>query len=94
MPRYTEPEPEQALLLYHLKLILTPQPAPRYQRWPFFFFFFSPTQNVVETLGMPLLKLKDFPGPNALNCEGWAKANTRHLTILTVAEKSMRGERW
>ena len=29
MPRYTEPDPEQALLLYHLKLVLPPQPAPR-----------------------------------------------------------------
>ena len=29
MPRYTEPDPEQALLLHHLKLVLPPQPAPR-----------------------------------------------------------------
>jgi transposase len=29
MPRYTEPEPEQALLLHHLKLTLPPQPPPR-----------------------------------------------------------------
>ena len=29
MPRYTEPEPEQALLLHHLKLALPPQPPPR-----------------------------------------------------------------
>jgi transposase len=29
MPRYTEPEQEQALLLHHLKLALPPQPPPR-----------------------------------------------------------------
>ena len=29
MPRYTEPEPEQALLLHHLKLSLPAQPPPR-----------------------------------------------------------------
>lgn len=29
MPRYTEPEPEQALLLHHLKLNLPQQPPPR-----------------------------------------------------------------
>ena len=29
MPRYTEPEPEQALLLHHLQLALPPQPPPR-----------------------------------------------------------------
>ena len=29
MPRYTEPDPEQALMLHHLKLVLPPQPAPR-----------------------------------------------------------------
>jgi transposase len=29
MPRYTEPEPEQALLLHHLQLTLPPQPPPR-----------------------------------------------------------------
>jgi transposase len=29
MPRYTEPEPEQAILLHHLKLSLPQQPPPR-----------------------------------------------------------------
>jgi hypothetical protein len=29
MPRYTEPDPEQALLLHHLSLILPQQPPPR-----------------------------------------------------------------
>jgi transposase len=29
MPRYTEPDPEQALVLHHLKLVLPPQPPPR-----------------------------------------------------------------
>jgi transposase len=29
MPRYTEPDQEQALLLHHLKLLLPPQPPPR-----------------------------------------------------------------
>jgi transposase len=29
MPRYTEPSPEQALLLHHLNLVLPQQPAPR-----------------------------------------------------------------
>ncbi len=29
MPRYTEPEPDQALLLHKLKLRLPPQPPPR-----------------------------------------------------------------
>src|SRR5438128_4566663 len=29
MPRYTEPSPEQALLLHHLNLVLTQQPPPR-----------------------------------------------------------------
>jgi hypothetical protein len=29
MPRHTEPEPDLALLLQHLKLILPPQPPPR-----------------------------------------------------------------
>ena len=29
MPRHTEPEPDLALLLHHLKLTLPPQPAPR-----------------------------------------------------------------
>jgi transposase len=29
MPRYTQPEPEQAILLHELKLQLPPQPAPR-----------------------------------------------------------------
>jgi len=29
MPRHTEPEPEQALLLHHLKLSLPQQPPPR-----------------------------------------------------------------
>lgn len=29
MPRYTEPDPEQALLLHHLRLVLPQQPPPR-----------------------------------------------------------------
>jgi transposase len=29
MPRYTEPDPEQTLLLHHLSLVLPPQPPPR-----------------------------------------------------------------
>ena len=29
MPRYTEPDAEQSLVLHHLKLVLPPQPAPR-----------------------------------------------------------------
>ena len=29
MPRYTEPNPEQALLLHELKLVLPQQPPPR-----------------------------------------------------------------
>ena len=29
MPRYTEPEPDQALLLHKLKLTLPQQPPPR-----------------------------------------------------------------
>ena len=29
MPRYTEPAPEQALLLHQLHLVLPPQPPPR-----------------------------------------------------------------
>jgi transposase len=29
MPRHTEPDAEQALVLHHLKLVLPPQPAPR-----------------------------------------------------------------
>ena len=29
MPRYTQPEPEQEILLHELKLRLPPQPAPR-----------------------------------------------------------------
>jgi len=29
MPRYTEPNPEQALLLHHLSLVLPQQPPPR-----------------------------------------------------------------
>ena len=29
MPRYTQPEPEQAILLHELKLHLPQQPAPR-----------------------------------------------------------------
>ena len=29
MPRYTEPDTEQAVLLHHLKLVLPPQPPPR-----------------------------------------------------------------
>src|SRR5207249_1500693 len=29
LPRYTEPSPEQALLLHHLNLVLPPQPPPR-----------------------------------------------------------------
>src|SRR6267154_5637242 len=33
---------------------------------------FSSTQNVVETYGLPLLKIKDFPASDAPNCEGWA----------------------
>ena len=28
MPRYTEPEPEQTILLHKLKLVLPPQPLP------------------------------------------------------------------
>ncbi len=31
MPRYTQPEPEQQLLLHRLKLSLPPQPPPRLQ---------------------------------------------------------------
>jgi hypothetical protein len=31
MPRYTQPEPDQQLLLHHLKLSLPPQPPPRLQ---------------------------------------------------------------
>ncbi|HTA45075.1 MAG TPA: hypothetical protein VK789_21660, partial [Bryobacteraceae bacterium] len=30
----------------------------------------SPTQNVVETFGMPSLKTKGIPASDALNCEG------------------------
>ena len=29
MPRYTQPEPEQMLLLHQLHLLLPPQPPPR-----------------------------------------------------------------
>jgi hypothetical protein len=34
MPRYTEPEPEQAILLHELKLQLPPQPASRMKPRP------------------------------------------------------------
>jgi hypothetical protein len=39
MPRHTEPEPDLALLLQHLKLTLPPQPPPRLtqpavEAWP------------------------------------------------------------
>ncbi|HWF47087.1 MAG TPA: hypothetical protein VG168_08785, partial [Bryobacteraceae bacterium] len=35
----------------------------------------SSTQNVVETLEVPLLKIKRFPGSDAPNCEGWVNKN-------------------
>ena len=35
----------------------------------------SSTQNVVETLEVPLLKTKHIPGSNVPNCEGSANAN-------------------
>src|SRR5713226_63317 len=37
-----------------------------------------PTQNVVETFGLPLLKPKGFPASDVPNCEGWAKG-LRHF---------------
>ena len=76
MPRYTEPDAEQALLLHHLKLVLPPQPPPRISmatspatR--------APTQNVVETFGMPLLKIKDLLAVNPLNCESQVSGRSR-----------------
>ena len=60
MPRYTEPSPEQALLLHHLNLVLPQQPPPRITT-ACLVSPLSPTQNVVETFGVPLLKTKRFP---------------------------------
>src|SRR5260370_20618958 len=36
----------------------------------------SPTQNVVETLAVPLLKTKRIPASDVPNCEGWAREKT------------------
>ncbi len=82
MPRYTEPEKKQALLLHHLNLALPPAAASTHlslesdlvRRS-------SPLENVVETLGVPLLKTKGFPllktkgcqASNVLNCESRVK---------------------
>src|SRR6266700_2038910 len=38
---------------------------------------FPPTQNVVETFGLPLLKAKGFPASDVPNCEGWVKGHDR-----------------
>ena len=75
MPRYTEPSPEQALLLHHLTLVLPQQPPPRITA-PASTDLSSP-QNVVETFGVPLLKTMHIPGSDLPNCEGSAKLCAR-----------------
>ena len=83
MPRYTEPNPEQALLLHQLNLVLPQQPPPRISNTassaPF-----SSTPNVVETFGVPSLKIKSFPAANALNCEGWARRTEAEPSLLSL----------
>ena len=69
MPRYTEPDPEQALLLHHLNLVLPQQPPPRITTSASSDSL-SPTENVVETFGVPLLKTNGRPASDRLNCEG------------------------
>jgi hypothetical protein len=69
MPRYTEPDPEQALLLHHLSLVLPEQPPPRITTAALSAPL-SPTQNVVEAFGVPLLKTKDIRNSDLSNCEG------------------------
>src|SRR5205807_3529736 len=54
----------------------------------------SPTQNVVETLAVPLLKTMHIPGSDLPNCEGSAKAMTccfcsSFKTLLTRTEDSV-----
>ncbi|MGO9895371.1 MAG: hypothetical protein ACLPX8_14310, partial [Bryobacteraceae bacterium] len=46
----------------------------------------SPTQNVVETFGVPLLKTKDIPASDLSNCEGSARerAKANKLRMLNM----------
>jgi hypothetical protein len=67
MPRYTEPEPDLALLLYLLKLVLPQQPLPRLVSAPDN--AMPSTQNVVQTSAELPLKTNSFPAAYALKCE-------------------------
>ena len=69
MPRYTEPNPEQALLLHQLNLVLPPATASAHHHCRLVSPS-SPTQNVVETFEVPLLKTKGIPASDLPNCEG------------------------
>src|ERR1035438_3238503 len=71
MPRYTEPDPEQALLLHHLGLVLPQQPPPRITTIRLVRSL-PPTQNVVQTFAIGLLKTKGRQASYLPNCEGSA----------------------
>ena len=67
MPRYTQPTPEQKLLLHQLHLTLPDQPPPRIQVQPEIF-----PPGMLHLWARPLRWVpenKGLPGANGLNCE-------------------------
>ena len=70
IPRYTEPEPDLALLLHQLQLTLPSQPPPRIAAVSS---EAVPTlKMLVQTFRTRLLKIKGFRLAYALNCESRA----------------------
>ena len=52
----------------------------------------SPTQNVVETLAVPLLKTMHIPGSDLTNCEGSAKGRSTRNDTETNSYPYMKDE--
>src|ERR1700732_893915 len=59
---------------------------------------YSPTRNVVETYGLPLLKIKEFSAADVPNCESWVKCLDWHDRIsvdprILVGKPVVKGTR-
>jgi hypothetical protein len=74
MPRYTQPEPDQALMLHQFKLSL-PCPTPTSHQGPGGTRTdrAAHTENVVPTFENPSLKTHHLPLSYSLTGESWAK---------------------